>query len=74
MFIQGNYIFGRLKQNLPIDQKVIIGRTVSELDGMTGIILGKTFDNVCDCYIVLLERPYGGQKAINLTEACICPI
>lgn len=75
MFVEGNYVFGVLKQNLDTDQRVVIGRTTDPvLDGMGGVILGKSTDNVCDTYIVLLDRPYMGQKAINLTEACICPI
>ena len=75
MFIEGNYVFGRLKQNLSIDQRVVFGRTSdSNMDGKMGTILGKSFDDICDIYIVLLDEPYNGQKAINLTEACICPI
>ncbi len=75
MFVDGNYVFGRLKQNLDVDQRIVMGRTSdSNMDGKTGTILGKSFDNVCDVYIVLLDAPYNGQKAINLTEACICPI
>lgn len=75
MFIHGNYTFGVLKQNLGVDQRVVIGRTSdSGLDDREGTILGKTSDNVCDTYIVLLDQPYMGQKAINITEACICPI
>ncbi len=75
MHVHGNYVFGVLKQNLEVDQLVVIGRTGdNDMDGRVGTILGKTFDNVCDSYIVLLDEPYCGQKAINLTEACICPI
>lgn len=75
MFVEGNYVFGVLKQNLATDQRVVIGRTTDPvLDGMGGTVLGKTSDNVCDTYIVLLDQPYLGQKAINITEACICPI
>lgn len=74
-FVHGNYVFGKLKQNISIEARVVIGRTGNDdLDGLCGTILGKTFDHVCDCYIILLDEPYGGQKAINLTEACICPI
>jgi len=75
VYLHGNYQFGLLKQNLSVDQKVVIGRTGDDtLDNQTGVILGKSFDNVCDAYIILLDIPYHGQKAINLTEACICPI
>ncbi len=75
MFIEGNHIFGVLKQNLEVNQRVIIGSTSdSNLEGQTGVILGKTFDDIFDSYIILLEKPYNGQKAINLTEACISRI
>jgi hypothetical protein len=75
MFVEGNYTFGRLKQNLEVDQGVVIGRTSDKtLDGATGVILGKSSDNICDTYIILLDTPYMGQKAVNLTEACICPL
>lgn len=75
MIIEGNYAFGVLKQNIAVGHRVVMGRTTSpELDGHFGTILGKTNDNICDHYIVLLDTPVGGQKAINLTEACICPV
>lgn len=75
MYVHGNYVFGVLKQNLKVDQRVVIGRTNDkDLDGLVGTILGKSFDNLYDAYIVLLDEPYHDQKAINLTEACICPI
>lgn len=72
MFVQGNHVFGVLKQNLPVDTRVVIGRTSdAQLDGATGTVLGKSGDHICDTYIVLLDDPYMGQKAINMTEACI---
>lgn len=75
MYVHGNYTFGVLKQNLSVDQTVVIGRTsCADLDYRQGVILGKTSDHICDTYIVLLDEPYMGQKAINITEACICPI
>jgi hypothetical protein len=74
MYVHGNYVFGVKKQELTVDQKVIIGRTNSELDNITGTILGKSFDNLVDAYIILLDQPYNNQKAIVLTEVCLCPI
>lgn len=74
MFVEGNYVFGRLKQNISVDSRVVLGRTSSNLDGVQGVVLGKTTDDVCDFYIVLLDDPYLGQKAINITEACIYPL
>lgn len=74
-YVHGNYVFGVLKQNLEVDERVIIGRTSdNSLDGTSGTILGKSADHVCDHYIILLDEPYLGQKAINITEACICKI
>lgn len=74
--IEGNHVFGQLKQNFEIDQKVIIGRTTDEnLDGQTGTIVGKSFNNICDFYIVLLDIPYpDGTKAINMIESCLSPL
>lgn len=75
MFVEGNYVFGVLKRNMPVDQRVVFGRTADpDLDGMAGTVLGKSTDNVCDTYIVLLDKPYMGQKAINITEACLSPL
>ena len=74
-FVHGNHVFGRLKQNLAVDRRVVFGRTSNpNLDNQTGTILGKSFDNICDIYIVLLDVPYCGQKAITITEACLSPI
>lgn len=37
MFVEGNHVFGILKQNLAVDQRVVIGRTGdNNLDGMAG--------------------------------------
>lgn len=76
MFVVGNYVFGLLKQNLAVDQRVIMNRTSDEgLDNHMGTILGKSYSSAeMDVYIILLDEPYMGQKAIALTEACICPI
>lgn len=76
MFVEGNYVFGVLKQNLSVDQRIVMGRTTeANLDGKCGTILGKTTEDICDFYIVLLDEPHpSGQKAIVLTEACICPL
>ena len=75
MFIDGNYVFGRLNQNLSIDQRVVVGRTSNpDLDGMFGSIVGSSFNGLFRTYIVLLDRPYLEQKAIAITEACLCPV
>lgn len=75
MYIHGNLVFGCLKQNLNVDQRVAIGRTSDpEMDRLTGKIVGKSGDHICDTYIVLLDAPYNGQKAVSVTEACLCPI
>jgi hypothetical protein len=69
-------MFGRMKQNFVVDQKVIIGQTTSpELDGMGGTILGKSVEDVSDVYIVMLDGPlsYSDDKAITLTEVCLAP-
>lgn len=75
MYVEGNYVFGRLKQNLQVDQRVVLGRTSSPLlDGKGGTILGQSIDDAYDAYIVLLDEPIEGQKPIVMTEACLCPI
>jgi hypothetical protein len=76
MIVEGNYVFGKLKQNFRVDQRVVIGRTNDDsLDGLTGTIVGISIkDSICDFYIILLDQPYNGWKAITLIESCICPI
>lgn len=80
MFLEGNYMFGVLKQNLSVDQAVVMGRTTDpHLDGKTGKIMGISSEGICDFYIIELDEPYPddprrGYRAITLTEACICPI
>lgn len=75
-FVEGNHVFGLLKQNLPVDTKVVMGRTNDDhIDMKSGTILGKTVEHICDFYIVLLDEPYpDGTKAITLPESCISPI
>lgn len=76
MFTQGNLVFGRLNQNLKVDQRVVIGRTSDpSMDGLTGTVIGKSYtDPTMSTYIILLDTPYMGQKGVCLTEACLCPI
>lgn len=75
MNADGTYSFGILKRNMPVDQRVMFGQTADpDLDGTTGTVLGKSGDHVFDVYIVLLDKPYMGQKAINITEACLSPL
>ena len=69
--------FGQVKQNLPVDTRVIIGAVPAgdALENATGVILGTYFtDPVVDHYIVLLDKPIEGKKAIGITESCLCPI
>lgn len=76
MHVQGNHVFGRLKLGLAVDSRVVFGRTADEaLDGMGGTIVGKVGDDpVADFYIVMLDEPYNGQKAIQIIESCLSPL
>ncbi len=76
MFTQGNLVFGRLNQNLNIDQRVVLGRTSDpEMDNLSGTIIGRSYtDPTMSVYIVLLDAPYKGQRGVCITEACLCPI
>jgi hypothetical protein len=64
--------FGQIKNNFAVDDRVVIGQTgPSGLDGRTGVVLGKSVENVVDFYIVGLDAPYLGQKAILMIESCL---
>lgn len=41
------------------------------LEGANGDVLGKSFVNVLDHYIVLLDKPFPEAKAVCITEACL---
>jgi hypothetical protein len=65
-------MFGNMKQNFSVGTRVIIGNVGAEMDDQTGVILGKSFVDVFDSYIVLLDIPASnGDKAIVLTETCL---
>lgn len=65
------------KKNFRIGQMVLIDNTTSpDLDGQVVEVLGKSFEDITDCYIVMLETPVANrhgedQKAIVLVEACL---
>jgi hypothetical protein len=68
--------FGKLKQNLSVDDRVVLGRLGGDqLEGAYGTILGKSFVHAeCDFYIVLLDDPTrtsSGAKAVCIIESCI---
>lgn len=72
-----------MKKNFKVDDRVVIVKTGSAaLDNVTGIILGKSFINVIDHYIVLLDEEFvkntdlldyvmPGAKALCITESCL---
>ncbi len=67
--------FGQTKQNLAVDTLVIIGGVSGPLAWATGKVLGKPFtDAVFDSYIVLLDEPIEGQKAVVIPESCLCRV
>jgi hypothetical protein len=62
------------KANFLIDDKVKIHSTISELDGITGSIIGFASKHPeMDFYIVLLDcaLPYSDVKALVMTEHCL---
>ena len=55
-----------------VDDRVYFTDTSDpKLDGLTGTILGTSFDFVHKSHIVLLDTSYLGEKAISITEACL---
>jgi len=69
------------KKSFDCDDRVKFVKTGGDLDGKLGTIIGKSFINVIDSYIVLLDGPieykdvYDGKpflhKAITMTESCL---
>jgi hypothetical protein len=66
------------KQNFSLNERVEIhslGVTMDgerqELEGATGYILGKSFENVLDAYMVMLDKPLPNALAVQMTEACL---
>jgi hypothetical protein len=66
------------KQNFPLNAAVRFHSLNedgdSPLEGATGKILGKSFENVLDHYMVLLDVPTETHLAISITEACLKPV
>ena len=72
MHIEGNHVFGVMKLNLRNGDRVVIGRTLSELDGMTGTVVGISFVNISDIYIVKLDNEtYCEWECITIPEVCL---
>jgi hypothetical protein len=61
------------KKNFPLYQLVQFVNLPSDssLLGQTGVILGTSFVNVIDHYIVLLFEPTDTHLAICMTESCL---
>lgn len=61
------------KKNFPIGQRVEFHSTTDpELDGHGGEVLGRTYQDIFDCYIVLLDKPHSrGDRAVNIPEQCL---
>lgn len=64
----------RLNKNFSLDQRVSLQWPGTEIDGLTGSILGCASRHIVDFYIVLLDTPLPGDRAIVLPEGCIEPI
>lgn len=62
--------FQTMKKEFKVDQKVRIVNAM-ELSGLSGTVLGKSFVEVLDHYIVLLDTPLPNAKAVSITEACL---
>ncbi|MGH2644790.1 MAG: hypothetical protein ACRDE2_12625 [Chitinophagaceae bacterium] len=60
-----------VKKNFAADDRVKFINTGSDIDGAKGTILGKSIINVIDCYIVLFDVLYAGQKACTMIESCL---
>lgn len=60
------------KKNFALKTKVRIVKVGGDvLENQTGTILGKSFVNVNDHYIVLLDNPLPESLAITITEHCL---
>lgn len=44
------------------------------LENQTGTVLGKSFENVDDHYIVMLDVPLPDRLAVCITEHCLEPV
>jgi len=63
-------IMCEMKKEFKVDQRVRF-KGAQELNGLTGIILGKAYLDIFDEYIVLLDTPMDDRKAICITECCL---
>jgi len=71
-----------IKKNFQLNDRVRLVRIGGPLAGATGLVKGRSFTNVFDSYIVLLDQeflpaytytdrePYN-VEAIDLTESCL---
>ena len=63
---------GSSKKNFTLGKPVrFVNLPECELLGKTGKILGTSFVNVIDHYIVLLDEPTETHYAICMTESCL---
>ena len=64
-----------MKKNFAVDDKVVFRNVGTDvLADATGVILGKSMDLAeTDFYIVLLDKPLPGRKAVVMIESCIYP-
>lgn len=62
-----------MKKDFKVHNRVKISRTGGDiLDGECGVVIGKSFVNVTDCYIILLDRETPtGDLGITIPEACL---
>lgn len=60
------------KKNFELKTVVRFVKTGGDvLENQTGTILGKSFVNVVDHYIVLLDNPLPDRLAVVITEHCL---
>ena len=61
------------KKNFGLLEEVVIKNFPENdpLNNARGWILGKSFENIIDCYIVELEKPLPTAIAIVVTESCL---
>ena len=60
-----------MKKDFQLRDKVKFVNTGGNLDGVVGMIVGKSKEYLTDDYIVLLDDVINGQLAVNITEACL---
>lgn len=61
-----------MKKEFLVDQRVKIVKVGGDkLENKVGTILGKSFVDFIDHYIILLDEPTKDAKAICITESCL---